>query len=71
MALTGTWDNTWIAQPEGFVRPVRIRRIITRTGQARFQYIGTANRWIPIATDVAALAIADAVATGRTPRTGE
>lgn len=54
-----TWQDTFEAQPAGFVRPVRIRRIVTRTGQARFQYWGLAGRWLPIARDVAAMAIAD------------
>ena len=54
-----TWDNTFDAQPEGFVSPVRIRRIITRPGQARFQYWGLAGRWLPIGAEKAAMAIAD------------
>jgi len=70
-APDSTWDNTWVATPEGFTHPVRIRRIVTRTGQARFQYWGRALRWLPIATDKAALAIADAVASGATPKGGE
>jgi hypothetical protein len=65
------WDNSWVAQPEGFNSPVRIRRIVTRTGQARFQYWGKALRWLPISRDVAAMAIAEAVAAGQTPAQGE
>lgn len=68
---TNSWDNSWVAQPEGFVRPVRIRRVITRNGQARFQYWGTALRWMPISADKAAQAIAAAVAAGTTPAQGE
>jgi hypothetical protein len=68
---TGTFDNSWVCQPAGFTRPVRVRRIITRKGEARFQYWGQAMRWLPISRDVAALAIAEAVASGMTPKDGE
>jgi hypothetical protein len=59
------WIDSIEAQPEGFVRPVLIRRIVTRTGVARFQYFGQAGRWLPISRDKAAMAWADAAAAER------
>ncbi len=49
-----------VAQPAGFVRPVVIRRSVTKTGQVRFHYWGLALRWLPISADLAVTAFAEA-----------
>lgn len=59
------WTDSIEATPEGFTSPVRIRRIVTRTGNVRFQYWGRARRWLPISRDRAAQAWAAQAAADR------